>query len=170
MKPFRLLTPLEWRQRGVWRSAYDLSSAGEPVGEMRPRKWWSGDDIFTTTADEWTFASVGTWRPRVIVRSRSGGEVALFHPDTWNSGGHLDFGPGRHFQIFSHPWKFRIEVRRGDSPTPIVTANARGVFRTGATLDIHPSLESDPEAPVLVAFSFYRLIDVQNSSAIATTA
>ena len=171
MRAFRITPPLEWRQTGTWKTAYDLYSAGEAVGALRSRSAWSNDMIFTTADREWLFKKSGFWRTRVTIRERdASADLAVFHANKWDFGGRLELGPGRHYQVEPHPWKSNIEVKPSDSPTAVVTVKLRGFFRSTAEVILHPSVESLPEVPVLVAFPFYQLMDAQRTSAIAVAA
>jgi hypothetical protein len=166
MHPFRPAAPLEWRQVGTWKTAYELYSGDHLVATLRNRSTWSSEMVFTTHEREWSIRKHGFWKTRVFVRAAGAeADTAVFAPASWSSGGRLDFGPGRHFRLEASTWRNEMKLFPADSPTPIVTVKMTGVFKSRGLVTLHPSAATDPDVALLVAFPFYRLLDTQRSAA-----
>jgi len=150
---------------------YELRTGnGELVGTLRFR---SSFGSFATADGEdgcWTFKRVGFWRTKVTVRAcGSDDDVAIFKNNTWSGGGTLELPNGPTFRATTNLWqtKFGFETEAGEK---LIEFQTSGLLHLSATVEIHPSVATIAELPLMVMLGFYLTVMMHIDAATAAAA
>jgi len=160
--------PLQWMQPSAWREAYELRAGDDLVATLRFRSAF-GSFATAETADAcWTFKRVGFWTTRVTVRQCGADEdLAIFHNNTWNGGGTLEFAGGRRYLASTNFWQTRYELQTAAGET-LLRFDIGGFFRHSAQVAIESAALRLTELPLLITLGWYLAVMMhQDSSAAA---
>jgi hypothetical protein len=160
--------PLQWMQPSAWREAYELRAGDDVVATLRFRSAFGSFAVAETAEACWTFKRVGFWTTRVTVRQcGSDDDLAVFHNNTWDGGGTLQFPDGRRYPASTNFWQTRYELQT-DAGEPLVRFDIGGVFRQSAGVIVQPAAVRLAELPLLITLGWYLAVMMhQDSSAAA---
>src|SRR5262245_48208551 len=176
---------LKWTQPRAFKMEYELRVADELAAKLH---FPSSFRCFATgeSADGcWAFKRERKFSSRVTIRPCNGdAEVGAFkcsgtknashvtscalssQHGLWSNGGVLEFPGGRSFNTRGNIWTSRYAVE-GASGELLITLKNHGCFHKSADVTIHREAANVTELPLLVLFSWYLDVRMQNDAAIA---
>lgn len=119
----------------------------------------------------WTFKRSGFLRPIVTIREEGSEETyATFTPGWMTSHGRLEFADGASYEwrsrgLLMSTWRLQDSEGR-----EVVTITARGIAGNKASVEVGEGARSARELPLLAAFAWYLLRQIQDDSAAAAAA
>jgi hypothetical protein len=165
---------LKWEQPSALKMKYELRTGdGEVAATLHFRSSFGSFATANSTDGCWTFKRVGFWRTKVTVRTcGSDDDFAIFKNNTWSGGGTLELANGRTFKATTNSWQTKIafETETGEKLIEFATG---GLLHLSATVEIHPSVVTVGELPLMVMLGFYLIvmmhIDASTAAAVAAT-
>ena len=167
----RLTGPLTLKQRGMFKSEYDLRSADQPVGELVFKGTWRTVATAKSGGGCWTLKEEGVFRTRTLVRRcETEDVVATYHPKAWSKSGVLELTNGKRYFIKSRGLRSSIEIRTSEDASPSITIKIEGIWRTQIRVELAASATSLADLPLLVLFCAYYVVCQQRQAAVAAAA
>jgi hypothetical protein len=162
---------LKWIQPQAIKMEFVLRCGEEAVASLRFRTSFGSLATGECADGCWTFKRVGFWRTRATIRvCGTETDIAVFHNNTWTSGGTLDMPDRRMFPATSNFWMTQYEFRTEGGETLVRYRRIGGVLRLSSEVEIRPAAASMPELPWLVILGWYLTVMMHSDSAAAVVA
>jgi len=162
---------LRWEQPNTFKLEYSLLSGDQEAANLQFRSAFGSFATARSADGCWTFKRVGFFQTRVTIRDcNSEADIAVFHNNTWTSGGSLELLDGRRYPASTNFWQTQFEFRTEQGEQLIQYTKIGGFFHSSAQVLILPAAIAIPELPWMVILGWYLAILMQQDAAAAAAA